>query len=316
MKSFWDKLKKPFLVLAPMENVTDTVFRQIIVKCAAPDVFFTEFTSTDSLLSAKPDDAMKRLKFTKVERPIVAQIWGNDPEKYLKSAKIISDLGFDGIDINMGCPDRHIVKKGCCSGLINNPTLAKEIVSAAKEGAKNLPVSVKTRLGYRSISTEWIETLLELNLPALTIHGRTVSEMSKVPAHWDEIKNIVEMKNNISKNTLIIGNGDVKSYNEAIEKVGQTGADGIMIGRGIFSNPWIFSKSVKPEDTLLQKKIELLIDHINLFVKTYDNKKHYEIMKKFYKMYINDFPNAGAIRAQLMALSTPEETVEFLKNIE
>lgn len=315
MKSFWDKLKKPFFVLAPMENVTDTVFRQIIVRCGAPDVFFTEFTSTDSLMSIKPEEAMKRLKFTGVERPIVAQIWGNDPEKYLKSAKIISDLGFDGIDINMGCPDRHIVKKGCCSGLINNPTLAKEIIHAAREGAKNLPISVKTRLGYRSISTEWVQTLLEERLPALTIHGRTVSEMSKVPAHWDEIKNIVGMKNKISKNTLIIGNGDVKSRADAIEKVGQTGVDGVMIGRGIFSNPWIFNTKVKPEEIELKNKINLLIDHINLFVKTYDNKKHYDIMKKFYKMYINDFPNAGTIRLKLMELSTPEETIEFLKNI-
>lgn len=304
MKSFWKELKKPFLALAPMDDVTDTVFRQIIKECYPPDVFFTEFTSTDALVSSGKNDSLKRLRFTKIEHPIVAQIWGNNPQNYLKSAKMIAEMGFDGIDINMGCPDRKIVKRGSCSGLIKNPTLACELIAAAKEGAPDLPVSVKTRLGYSKVDKKWIATLLKTNLAALTVHGRTVAEMSKVPAHWQEIAKIVKMRDKINKETLIIGNGDVKSYQEAKNRAEKHRVDGVMIGRGIFLNPYVFSPANK--EITIEQRIKLLIKHIKLFQATWRGSKNFDILRKFFKTYINNFPEASKIRNELMLLKEKE----------
>jgi len=312
--SLWTALPKPFLVLAPMENVTDAVFRQMVVRMGKPDVLFTEFTSTDGLCSKGYERVVRRLAFTPEEKPIVAQIWGNDPEKYFTVAKMLKEMGFDGIDINMGCPDKSIVRRGCCSGLIRNPSLAKEIIAATKEAAGNLPVSVKTRIGYNTISTqEWLGFLLEQNIDALTVHGRTKKEMSKVPAHWDEIGEVVKLRNAMKKETLIIGNGDVKSRKEAMEKVADYRVDGVMIGRGIFHNPWIFNKHITPENVSSKEKLQLLLDHIQLFSETWAETKPFALMKKFYKVYISDMPDANEFRMELMACTTPEETIARIK---
>lgn len=327
MKNFWNELKKPILILAPMEDVTDTVFRQIVAECGRPDVFFTEFTSTDGLCSRGFEKVAERLKFSANEHPIVAQIWGNDPNKYFESAKIIAGLalsgaegarpelaeGFDGIDINMGCPDKTIVSHGCCSGLINNPSLAEKLISSAKKGAPGLPISVKTRLGYKDVNMEWIKFLLGQNLDALTIHGRTVVEMSGVPAHWDEIGKVVELRNSLSIQTLIIGNGDVKSLDDANEKYKKYKVDGIMIGRGIFENLWMFNKNVNPKNISYKEKLKLLIKHIELFDKTWGKNKNFSIMKKFYKIYVSDVEDASDFRAKLMTLNNAKETIEFIK---
>jgi len=245
MKNFLKDLRKPILIQAPMEDVTDTVFRQIIAKCGKPDIFFTEFTNVDGMCSKGRDNVGKRLIFTENERPIVAQVWGKNPENFLKTAKLIKDMGFDGIDINMGCPKKSVIKKGLGGELINNQSLAKEIFLATKEGVGGLPISIKTRIGVKKIQTEeWTKFLLGLNLDCLIIHGRTVAEMSESPVHWDEIEKVVKLKNSMKLKTLIIGNGDVKSYKEATEKSKQYGLDGIMIGRGIFNNLWIFNKKL------------------------------------------------------------------------
>lgn len=310
---FWNKLKKPFFVLAPMDGVTDTVFRQIVATLAPPDVLFTEFASTDGLFSSGSQPTLMRLKYTKTQHPIVAQIWGNNPENYYKAAKLLEKLGFDGIDINMGCPDRNIVKKGCCSGLINNPQLALELINATKKGAPNLPISVKTRLGYKNVNMDWIKQLLEANLCALTIHGRTVSEMSKVPAHWDEIGKIAKMRNSLNKKTLIIGNGDVVSYQDAMKKTKLYGVDGIMIGRAIFTNPYVFKKNEK--NISVNERFLLLSNHVKLFNKTWEGEKNINIMKKFYKMYIKDFDNAKVIREKLMQINSAKETLIALENL-
>lgn len=315
MRKFsWQKLPKPFLVLAPMEDVTDIVFRKMITRTGRPDVFFTEFTSTDAMFSKGSPYANRRLIFSKDESPIIAQIWGNNPEKYFKAAQLLAEMGFDGIDINMGCPDRTIVKNGCCGGLINNPALAKEIIHATKEGAQGLPVSVKTRIGFKTIQTEdWISHLLQQDIAALTVHGRTVAELSKVPAHWDEIAKAVTIRNELHKDTVIIGNGDVASHAEASEKHETYGVDGIMVGRGIFHNPWLFNPKVNVSDIPTKEKLQLLIDHIRLFTDTWGEKKPFEMMKKFYKIYISDIPNAHNFRMELMELKTPEETIERIK---
>lgn len=314
MKSFWNNLKKPILIQAPMEDVTDTVFRQIIAKCGKPDLFFTEFTNVEGMCSAGRDKVGKRLKFIESEKPIVAQIWGNDPKNYLETAKLIKDMGFDGIDINMGCPEKSIVKKGSCAALINNHSQAREIILATREGAGGLPISAKTRIGVKNIQTEkWASFLLDLKLDALTIHGRTVAEMSDVPAHWDEIGKVVKLRNSLKLKTLIIGNGDVKSLSDAMEKYEKHKVDGLMIGRGIFHNLWVFNKNINPENISYKEKLKLLIEHITLFDETWGKSKNFSIMKKFYKIYISGIPNAGDFRMELMKFKTADETLKFLR---
>jgi tRNA-dihydrouridine synthase len=297
-----------------MENVTDTVFRQIVARCGKPDLFFTEFTSTDGICSEGFGRVKRHLEFTDIERPIIAQIWGSRPEKFFRTAQILVEMGFDGIDINMGCPERKIVSKGSCGGLIRNPSLAQEIIQATKEGAKSLPVSVKTRIGYAQIETEkWIGFLLEQDIAALTIHGRTVKEMSKVAANWEEIEKAVELRNQIKKDTMIIGNGDILTHEEGIEKCRKYKTDGVMIGRGIFHNLWIFN-SIDPSTIPNTEKLQLLIDHISLFKEIWGDEKPFDIMKKFYKVYISDVANANTFRTQLMELRSSDETIAHIRS--
>jgi tRNA-dihydrouridine synthase len=313
--NFWKKLKKPILVQAPMEDVTDTVFRQIIAQAGKPDVFFTEFTNVEGMCSRGRDKVGKRLIFSPKERPIVAQVWGKTPDKFLETARLIKKMGFDGIDVNMGCPEKSVVKKGTGGGLIDNPKLAKEIIQAIRKGACGLPLSVKTRIGIKEIQTEkWIGLLLGLELDVLTIHGRTVAEMSDATNHWEEIGKAVKLRDEMKSKTLIIGNGDVKSRADALGKSKQYKLDGIMIGRGIFDNLWIFNKDVDPAKIPYEKKLKLLIEHISLFDKTWGRNKNFSLMKKFYKIYISGRPDAKEIRIKLMEFKTASETLDFLKS--
>lgn len=302
--NFWQevaKKKKPIMILAPMEDVTDTVFRQIVAKTGRPDIFFTEFVSTDAICSPGKLKTMQRLVYSEAERPLIAQIWGNKPENFYKVAQMLTEMGFDGIDINMGCPAKNVVKIGACSALIKNPNLAQEIIYATKEGAGNLPISVKTRIGYNQIVTEsWVTTLLQTDIAALTIHARTVKEMSKVPAHWEEVAKAVEIRNRLGINTLIIGNGDILTADEAKKKAKLSKADGIMIGRGIFHNIWLFDPTIIPANISLPERLELLIGHVNLYEKTWGSTRDYNILKKFYKIYISGFPGAAELRIRLM----------------
>lgn len=315
MKNIWNELPKPLFIQAPMEDVTDTVFRQIFAKCGNPDIFFTEFTSVDGICSVGYNQVAKRLRFTENERPLIAQLWGSKPEYFFKAAQKIKDMGFDGIDLNMGCPQRSVTKKGLCSALIKNHPLAKEIIQATQEGAGNLPVSVKTRIGFSEIQTEdWIGFLLEQNLVALTVHGRTAKEMSKVPAHWDEIGKAIELRNKISPKTLLIGNGDIKTRQDAFEKIERYKLDGVMIGRGIFHNLQIFNKN-EPRPLTHTEKIHLLIDHITLFEQTWGDKKDFHILRHFYKIYISELPHATDIRDEMMKIETPNETITYLNDL-
>ncbi|HEY5003400.1 MAG TPA: tRNA-dihydrouridine synthase [Ktedonobacteraceae bacterium] len=306
--SFWNTLAQPIMALAPMEDVTDTVLRQVIARCGKPTVFFTEFTNVEGMFSKGAQHVVHRLQHTEIELPLVAQIWGSDSENFCKAAVQIREMGISGVDLNMGCPAQGPVNRGVCSGLINNRPHAKEIIDATKVGAAGLiPVSIKTRLGFRAIDFDWIQFILEQNPAVLTVHLRTVSEMSKVPAHWDKLKTIVAMRDEISPETLIIGNGDIKSLDEARQKVVEAGADGAMVGRGIFENPFLFAGTTISDKTP-EEKMHLLLEHMHLWQETWGTSKHFPTLRKFFKVYANGFPGAQDLRIQLMETQTPEET--------
>jgi len=312
----WQKFPKPILALAPMEDVTDTVFRRIVASCARPAVFFTEFTSVDGLFSRGREEVIRRLAYTPVEHPIIAQIWGHTPELFYKAATLIAEMKFDGVDINAGCPQKNVTSRGGGACLIQDPPLMKEIIAATKEGAgsvsRRIPVSVKTRLGYKKISDDWIQFLLEQDLDALIIHGRTVAELSKRPAHWDKIGAAAALRNEMGKDTVIIGNGDVADYADAVKKCREYGTDGAMIGRGIFRNLWAFDRHGISHMNDSKELLRIMREHMRSFEKTGRN---FAILKKFFKMYIQGFPRASEIREQLMKTNTPAEAEMILNTI-
>lgn len=315
MANFWETLPRPFTVLAPMEDVTDYAFRQVVTTLPRPDVMFTEFTSADALFSQGREANIHKLKYGVNERPIVAQIWGVHPKNMLKAAELARELGFDGVDINMGCPDKAVMKKGAGAAMCLNPDLAKEIIQAVQEGAKGIAVSVKTRLGYDVVkTTEWIGTILPLQLDALTVHGRTALQRSKGEADWFEIQKVVELRNQLSPRTAIIGNGDIKSYKEVVEKHTLHNVDGVMIGRGIFSDPWIFEKNLNPKEHSREEYIAVLLKHLELFEEAWGDTKNFAIMKKFFKMYVNNFPLAAQLRQELMFCTSGAEVREYLSS--
>jgi tRNA-dihydrouridine synthase len=310
----YSKLPKPFFVLAPLDDVTDYVFRKIIAECSPPDLFFTEFVNVDGLQSPGRPKLMHRLKISDTDKPIIAQIWGKTPENYYKTARELVDMGFAGIDINMGCPIKAVIKNGCCVALINDRPLAKEIIEATKAGAGGkLPVSVKTRLGFNEVDYSWHEFLLNQDLDSLTIHGRTKKQMSLVPADWSAIGHIKKLRDEISPNTTIIGNGDVLSLEMGYELAEKYGVDGVMIGRGIFSDPYVFSENTKWSNVTKEEKRALFAKHIQLFADTWhNNERSINILKKFGKVYINNFDGAKELREQLMNTNSIEELLTLL----
>jgi tRNA-dihydrouridine synthase len=311
--SIWTELKQPFFVLAPMDDVTDIVFRQVVAECAAPDVYFTEFVNVDALQSKGREVALKRLRLTDTERPIIAQIWGLKPENFYKSAQDIVALGYDGIDLNFGCPEKNVVKSGACSAMINNRELAGEVIRATREGAAALPLSVKTRLGFNDVDFSWHEFLLGLKLDALTIHGRTRKQMSKVPADWDAIGQVVDLRNSLSPATKIIGNGDVLSRAQGEELARQHNLDGIMIGRGIFHDPFVFAQDSPWANYTPDQKIALYRRHVELFAQTWQpGERNIQTLNKFCKVYINGFDGAKELREKLMAARSAAELLDLL----
>ncbi len=296
--NFWQKLAKPFTVLAPMEGVTDVVFRELVATTAKPDVIFTEFTNVEGINSKKNKMTDKMLKFTENQRLIVAQIWGLKPEYFEVAAEKIASLGFDGIDLNLGCPVRDVVKKGACSGMIGNFLAVNKIITAIKKGAPKIPVSIKTRLGREnSEMPSWAEFLLGLDIAALTIHGRTAKLMSEGEANWEEISKVVEIRNRMKIKTVIIGNGDVKNLDQAQEKYEKYGVDGVMIGRGIMENPWVFDTKNTPHSSA--ERLDLLKKHLQLFEEM-DPDGHFDHLKKYFSIYVRDFPGARELRKKMM----------------
>lgn len=326
-----------------MADVTDAAFRQIICTYSrhgqeggGPDVFWTEFVSADGLVSRGREALMKDLMFTEAERPIVVQLFSSNKENMKEASRICAELGFDGIDINMGCPDRAIEKQGCGSAMIKTPEKAVEIIQAVKDGialaGKDIPVSVKTRIGYNTNEIDtWIPLLLKQNISALTIHARTRKEMSKVPARWEHVKEVVEIRNKLGVDTVILGNGDVTDIGDGLKKAKESGCDGVMIGRALFGNPWLFdrNKSVvsKPSswhrfitwllpkelakkivgdkrytqmDVPIQDRLRVLVEHSELFEKLLGDVKHFAIMKKHFKAYVHGFRGSKELRVKLM----------------
>jgi nifR3 family TIM-barrel protein len=309
MENFWTKLNRPIFVLAPMADVTDCVFRTLINKYSKPDVFWTEFVSADGL--AHPVAREKLLidfKFSPAEHPIVAQIFGGKPENIKIASVLCKELGFDGIDINMGCPDKSVEKQCAGSGMIKDPALAKEVINAAREGGGGLPISVKTRIGYNKNEIEtWIRGLLEQDLAVLTVHLRTRKEMSDVPAHWDLMKRIIEIRDELGVKTLIFGNGDALDLADAKMKQEESGCDGVMLGRAIFGNPWLFSGKVPT----VKEKLEVMVEHTKLFEQMLGGIKNFAIMKKHYKAYVNGFDGAKELRMKLMEAEKADQVAQI-----
>ena len=333
--NFWEKLKRPIFVLAPMANVTDAAFRRIICKYGKPNVFWTEFVSVEGLLSRGREKLLPDLWFTPEEKPIVAQIFGGKPEQFYEIAKLLVDLGFDGVDINMGCPDKGVEKSGGGASLIKDPKRAQEIIRELQRGIKDsgstIPVSVKTRIGYNKNEMEtWIPALLETGIAALTVHLRTRKEMSDVPARWELVPRIVELRNQHAPETVLLGNGDVKDLNEARQKVAMTGCDGVMIGRGIFGNPWLFSPLAKGRGPLggegfqgtkssvasdhppfekeeIEERLRVAVEHTKLFMELLGPIKPFDFMKKHFKAYVNGFDGAKELRVKMMEAGSASE---------
>ncbi len=311
--SFWKTLPKPFFALAPMADVTDAAFRKIIAKYSrhgeeggGPHVFWTEFVSADGLQSPGREVLKRDLEYSEEQRPIVAQLFTSTPEHMFKSVQLCKELGFDGVDINMGCPYRSIEKQGAGAAHMKNPARAREVIRAAKEAAGDMPVSVKTRLGYNKNEIEtWIPEILAEGVAALTIHGRTRKDLSLVPARWDDIKKVVDLAKQVAPNTLILGNGDVKNLADAKEKAVQSGVDGVMLGRAIFGNPWLFDER-NPKNSV-EEKLRVAMEHTKLFMELLGDIKSFAIMKKHYKAYVNGFDGAKELRMQMMDSKTVEE---------
>jgi tRNA-dihydrouridine synthase len=313
MTSFWDTLPKPFFILAPMEAVTDVVFRHVVTAAGRPDVYFTEFVSTDGFCSPKGRHSTRgRLAFSADEEPIVAQIWGDNPEHFREMAHGLKELGYQAIDINMGCPAKDVVKKGAGSGLIRTPDVAAEIIAATKEAG--LPVSVKTRLGDVNIDEwrDWLTHILKQNVVNLTIHLRTRKEMSKVDAHYELIPEIKKLRDEIAPHTLLTINGDVRDRQHGLELVEKYGVDGIMIGRGIFHNPYAFE--IEPREHSQQERLDLLRLQLDLYDK-YSQEletRPFDPLKRFFKIYVRDFEGASELREQLMHTKTTNEVRALL----
>jgi len=315
MQNFWQDLPKPFFILAPMEAVTDVVFRHVVNQAGRPDVFFTEFTNAASYNSPKGAQSTRgRLTFTEDEQPMVAQIWGNTTEHFEFMAKGLKEQGFKGIDINMGCPVTNVAAKSCGSGLIRDPKLAAELIAATKKGG--LPVSVKTRLGYTRTDEwiEWLTHILKQDIVNLTIHLRTRKEMSKVPAHFELIGEIKKLRDEIAPQTLLTINGDIRDRAHGLELVEKYGVDGVMIGRGVFTNPFAFEK--EPRQHTREELLGLLTSQLDLFDEySAEIPRKFDPLKRFFKIYVREFDGASELRETLMHTKTTDEARAVLANI-
>jgi nifR3 family TIM-barrel protein len=329
VRGFWQKLidnkllvGEKLFVVAPMADVTDIAFRTMIAQYSkphGPDVMWTEFVSADGLNSPGREVLKRDLEYTDIERPIVAQLFTSTPENMRKAAAFCRELGFDGIDINMGCPDKSIEKQGAGAAHIKDWKRAQEVIRAAQEGAVDIPVSVKTRLGYNKIEfMEWLPKILECNIPTLTVHLRTRKEMSLVDAHWELMPEVVKLVRDITGEvkdggTIILGNGDIKSVTEGKQRAQDTGCDGVMVGRGIFGTPWFFDEETFNKGKSVTERLRICIEHTKLYEEKLGDIKSFAIMKKHYKAYVNGFDGAKELRMKLMECNTSQEVESSIK---
>ena len=306
-----------------MADVTDAAFRRVIAKYGklgrtagwrgGPDVFWTEFVSADGLMSPGREVLLNSLKYTGAERPILAQLFTSKPEKMEQAARLCAELGFDGVDINMGCPDQSVEKQGAGAALIMSPKLAQELIKSANRGVRDkLPGSVKTPLGYRRDELDtWLPALLEVEPAAVTIHARTRQEMSKVPARWGDVARAVDIRNKLGSSALIIGNGDLRDLADARARVAESGADGAMLGRAIFGNPWLFANP--PHQPRITERLRVLVEHTRLFAELLGGIKSFAVMKKHYKAYVTGWEGAKELRLKLMEANSAEEVAGIVE---
>jgi tRNA-dihydrouridine synthase len=357
--NFWKELqskKKPFFVLAPMANVTDVAFRELLVRYGKPDVMWTEFVSANGLMSKGRDLLLYDLDYSEAERPIVAQLFTSNPETMKGAVALCIEKGFDGIDINMGCPDKTIEKQGSGAAHIKDKETACAVIGAAKEAiqesGKDIPLSIKTRLGYSTYEIDsWIRYILLQKPAALTVHLRTRKQLSKVPAQWEYMKEIVALRDEVSPETVIIGNGDVISLKDGKEKAFGSGADGVMVGRALFGNPWFFDERREVVSSLpkrrhwilrslpffgkffdtkrgaaqsknnpirVEERLMVMVEHATLFEEKLGKVKNFAVFKKHMKAYCTGFKGAKELRVRLMEESFSASDVqrivgEFLK---
>ena len=315
-ENFWQELPRPFFVLAPMEDVTDVVFRHVISEAASPDVFFTEFTNSESYCHPNGKESVRgRLTFTPDEQPIVAHIWGDKPEFFREMSIGMAEMGFKGIDLNMGCPAPNVFKHGRGAGLIRRADVAAELIEAAKAGG--LPVSVKTRLGHAEVSEwkTWLRHLLEQDIANLSIHLRTKVEMSKVDAHWELIPEIKQLRDEIAPQTLLTINGDIPDYKTGKELADKYGVDGVMIGRGVFHNPYAFEKETKEHTP--QELLGLFRRHLDLYdLHSTVEPRVFKPLQRFFKIYVREFKGASDLRVRLFETKTTAEVRAVLDEFE
>lgn len=331
VRGFWQNLideriskGETLTVLAPMADVTDIAFRTMIAKYSkphGPDVMWTEFVSANGLCSPGREVLKRDLEYGDIERPIVAQLFTAEPDKMREAAKLCRELGFDGIDINMGCPDKSIEKQRAGAAMMKDWRTAQKVIRAAQEGAEDIPVSVKTRIGFNKVEfMEWLPKILECNVPVLTVHLRTRKEMSKVPAHWELMEDVVKLVRDMTGElkdggTIVIGNGDVVSVHDGKEKANGSGCDGVMIGRGVFGTPWLFAEN---SEKSVEERLKILVEHTKLFEEKLGDIKSFAIMKKHYKAYVHGFDGAKELRMELMEAENADNVAKiielFLKN--
>lgn len=315
-ENFWNELPRPFFILAPMEDVTDVAFRHVVSEAGRPDVFFTEFTNTVSYCHPEGKDSVRgRLTFTEDEQPLVAHIWGDQPEHFRQMSIGMAEEGFSGIDINMGCPVPNVAGKGKGSGLIQRPEVAAELIQAAKAGG--LPVSVKTRLGYTHVDEyrDWLTHVLQQDIANLSIHLRTRKEMSKGNAHWDMIADIKKLRDEVAPDTLLTINGDIPDRATGLKLVEEYGVDGVMIGRGVFTNPYAFEK--EPKEHTAKESLNLFRLHLDLFEKHFANEERsFKPLRRFFKIYVRGIRGASDLRAQLMETQSIDEARTLLDEFE
>ena len=300
-QGFWTTLPQPFFALAPMAGVTDAAMRRLIALYGKPHVLWTEFVSADGLCSPGQGRLRRDLAYSEIERPIVAQLYGANPATMERAAALVAAWGFDGIDINMGCPDRSVEKRGAGAALCKTPRLAQAMIRAAQRGAMGLPVSVKIRLGYdRNELETWLPALLDAVPAVVTIHARTRQEMSRVPAHWEALAHAVALRQHAGSATYLMGNGDVADLADARQKARLTGVEGVMLGRAVLGNPWLFHPHWTAAAMPVAERLRGLLEHTWLFTALLSDIKSFDVMKKHFKAYVTGFPDAKTLFLQLM----------------
>jgi tRNA-dihydrouridine synthase len=340
--NFWHQIKKPILGLSPMDGVTDAPFRYIVAKYGKPDVMMTEFTNVEGLARnavVMLDDFL----YSETERPIVAQIYGSEPESFYKIAIICCELGFDGVDINMGCPAKNVAARGCGAALIQNPPLAKEIIQQVKLGIRDwvegkmiedlglknrmifkvrrmneariglpniverkpIPVSVKTRIGFdRVVVEDWVKHLLEEEPVAITLHGRTLKQMYTGSADWEAIARAAEVIHQTS--TLVLGNGDIQSLEDAGEKILKSGVDGALIGRSVIGQPGFFNRGDQESKKTSFERFKIMLEHARFF-ESVKGADRFSAMRKHFGWYCKGVPQAAELRRQMFQTNSTAE---------